>query len=491
MEGRSCAFAVMLGVLLSGSDVHAQSVEEKLSLGLRVGPNLWINDMNDRILGLGVEGTIRYGVSRSLTFGGAIGYESLKARQFPLTASIPVDYIHAKSLHASVDLWIQLSPASKFSPYVYVGAGAMHYVRKDGLGYGYPPGASDVSVYIPFGIGFEAFVNKTSSVTIDFGYRMLDGRTDNFASGSSDSYPTVKFGYTMYFGTNDADDDDGDGVDNGTERMMGLDPSKPDTDNDGLTDGEELNIHKTNPLQSDTDGDGIGDGEEVWRYQTGPLKSDTDGDGLADGEEIYKYNTDPLKTDTDRDGLADGEEILTYKTDPLVADSDSDGLIDADEVFTYKTDPLKSDTDGGGVDDGTEVRRGSNPLMAVDDIPVKKDPGIEIGKSMVLEGLRFEPWSAEITAESEKVLQQVLIMLTLHPEIEVEIRGYTDDTGPRTRNLKISADRAQAVKRWLEVRGIYGSRMQTKGFGPENPRASNKTEEGRALNRRVELYRIK
>ncbi len=491
MVCRSCVLAFMLGTLLAGPQVRAQSVEEKLSFGVRLGPNLWINDLNDRIVGIGIEGLARYGISRSLTFGTAIGYESLKSRQFPLTASIPVDYIHAKAVHASVDLWIHLSPAGKFSPYLYLGAGAMHYVRKDGTGYGYPPGASDVSVYIPFGIGFEAFVNRTSSVTFDFGYRMLDGRTDNFASGSSDSYPTVKFGYTMYFGTNDEDDDDGDGVNNGTERMMGLDPNDPDTDGDGLTDGEELKVYKTNPLQSDTDGDGIKDGEEVWRYQTDPLKADTDGDGLNDGDEIFNRNTDPLKADTDKDGLTDGEELLTYHTDPLNQDTDGDGVGDADEVFTYKTDPLKADTDGGGVDDGTEIQRGSNPLMAIDDVSAKKGPPLEIGKSMVLEGLTFKPWSAEITPESENVLQEVLEMLTLYPEVEVEIRGFTDDAGQRSRNMKVSTERAEAVKRWLEVRGIYSSRLQTKGFGPDEPRASNKTEEGRALNRRVELYRIK
>ncbi|MER3523160.1 MAG: hypothetical protein C4326_03625 [Ignavibacteria bacterium] len=489
---RHHSWVLLLGIatLLRGS-VSAQSLEDKLSLGVRVGPNLWINDLNDRKVGIGVEGIVRYGVARNLIFGGAIGYESLKARQFPLTQNIPVDYIHAKSLHASVDLWIHLSPASKFSPYLYFGGGAMHYVRKDGAGFGYPPGASDITVYIPFGVGFEAFVGKNASLVFDFGYRLLDGRTDNFASGKSDSYPTAKFGYTMYFGSNDEDDDDADGVKNGTERMMGLDPTNPDTDGDGLTDGEELYIYKTNPLQSDTDGDGIKDGDEVWRFQTDPLKPDTDGDGLSDYDEIFKYNTDPLKADTDKDGLTDGEEILTYKTDPLNPDSDGDGIGDADEVFTYKTDPLNKDSDGGGVDDGTEIARGGNPLVPYDDMPAKRGPELEVGKSMVLQGVTFKPWSAEITPESEQVLQKVLEMLTLYPEVEVEIRGYTDNAGPRTRNVQISSERAQAVKRWLEVRGIYGSRLVAKGFGPDNPIAPNTTEEERAKNRRIELYRIK
>ncbi|HXF99365.1 MAG TPA: OmpA family protein [Bacteroidota bacterium] len=478
----------VVGVVLAG---YAQSRIDKFSFGLRVGPNLWLNDLNDRKVGFGFEGIARYGISRSLTLGGAVGYESLKSGQFPLTPSIPVDYILAKSAHLSLNMWVHLAPSNSFSPYIYLGAGAMHYVRKDGTGIGYPPGASDITVYLPFGLGFEAFMSRSSSFVVDFGYRILDGRTDNYASGSSDSYPTVKFGVNVYLGSNDDDDDDGDGLTNGTERMMGLDPTVPDTDADGLTDGEEVNTYKTNPVQSDTDGDGMKDGDETWRFQTDPLRVDSDADGLNDGDEIYKYNTDPLKADSDKDGVPDGDEALKYSTDPLKPDTDGDGVSDGDEVYTYKTNPLKTDTDEGGVDDGAEIGRGSNPLLAIDDRPPRREPSLAVGQSMILEGLTFKPWSVEITLEAEQVLQRVLEMMTLYPEIEIEIRGYTDAGGSRSENVKLSGERALAVKRWLEVRGISGLRMRAKGYGPDNPIAPNTTEEGRARNRRIEIWRIK
>jgi hypothetical protein len=91
---------------------------------------------------------------------------------------------------------------------------------------------------------------------------------------------------------------------------------------------------------------------------------DTDGDGLSDGEEVEVYGTDPTRADTDGDGLKDGEEVTHYHTDPKRADTDGDGLSDGDEVMVHHTDPTRDDTDGDGVLDGTEVSGGFDPLDA-------------------------------------------------------------------------------------------------------------------------------
>ncbi len=74
---------------------------------------------------------------------------------------------------------------------------------------------------------------------------------------------------------------------------------------------------------------------------TDPIKADTDEDGLTDGDEVNTYNTDPLLTDTDTDGLSDGDEIDLHSTDPLDADSDDDGFNDGDEI-NAGTDPNDS-----------------------------------------------------------------------------------------------------------------------------------------------------
>jgi outer membrane protein OmpA-like peptidoglycan-associated protein len=76
--------------------------------------------------------------------------------------------------------------------------------------------------------------------------------------------------------------------------VIGTDPFNPDTDGDGLTDGEEVKTYKTNPLNPDTDYDGLKDGAEVHTYKTDPLNADTDNGGVRDGHEVIEDSTNPL-----------------------------------------------------------------------------------------------------------------------------------------------------------------------------------------------------
>jgi Tol biopolymer transport system component len=146
-------------------------------------------------------------------------------------------------------------------------------------------------------------------------------------------------------------DDDGDGLTNQQELELGTDPNNPDTDNDELSDGEEVNRLGTNPLNPDTDADELTDGDEVLRRGTDPRNPDTDGDGLKDGEEV-RLGTDPKNPDTDGDGLNDGDEIRRG-TSPIKPDTDGDGLNDGDEVRNG-TNPLNPDTDNDRLLDGAE-----------------------------------------------------------------------------------------------------------------------------------------
>ena len=109
-----------------------------------------------------------------------------------------------------------------------------------------------------------------------------------------------------------------------------------------------------------------------WWESLSDSSRDSDGDGLTDQDEVDIYGTDPWVADTDADGLTDGEEVLVYITDPLDDDTDDDRLTDGDEVLVYGTDPLAMDTDEGGVPDGDEVDRGTDPLDPSDDY---SDPG--------------------------------------------------------------------------------------------------------------------
>lgn len=149
-----------------------------------------------------------------------------------------------------------------------------------------------------------------------------------------------------------------------------------DSDEDGLSDVEERRLN-TNPFDPDTDLDGLLDGEEVFDFFTNPNVQDTDQDGLFDDEEVRgiltdengvtirvtNFFTDPNVEDSDADGLFDGEEVVDLGTHPLLADSDSDGLSDGEEELDIGTDPLDPDTDNDGFSDGEEVRLGRNPLV--------------------------------------------------------------------------------------------------------------------------------
>jgi hypothetical protein len=165
-------------------------------------------------------------------------------------------------------------------------------------------------------------------------------------------------------------DQDGDGLSDAEEAVLGTDPALADTDAGGIDDGSEV-AQGTDPLDPaddavDSDGDGLSDAREA-QLGTDASLADTDGDKLDDGLEVNTHGTDPLRVNTDRDGLSDWAEVKFFGTDPLKADTDDDGLNDGPERKTHTTDPLNPDTDGGGVNDGDEVSRGSNPLDAADD----------------------------------------------------------------------------------------------------------------------------
>ena len=107
------------------------------------------------------------------------------------------------------------------------------------------------------------------------------------------------------------------------------DPTKADTDGDGLDDRAELTVHGTDPLNPDTDGDDLCDGEEI-AAGTDPQVPDTDGDGLQDGAEIA-FGSDPLASDTDGDGVGDFIERLAG-SDPTTSRSDADVWTDVEEL---------------------------------------------------------------------------------------------------------------------------------------------------------------
>jgi len=113
--------------------------------------------------------------------------------------------------------------------------------------------------------------------------------------------------------------------------------------------------------------------------------------------------------------------------------------------------------------------------------------GCKTGDTIVLHGVNFEFNKATLTVNAKTLLDQVADALLARKDIKVEIDGHTDGKGGAAYNQKLSEARAASVKKYLVGRGVDEGRMTTKGFGKSMPVADNSTDEGRELNRRVEL----
>lgn len=86
------------------------------------------------------------------------------------------------------------------------------------------------------------------------------------------------------------------------------------------------------------------------------------------------------------------------------------------------------------------------------------------------------------------VLQSVAKVMREHPELRAKVVGHTDSTGALAHNQTLSVNRANSVIRYLEQQGIAANRLAAEGRGPSDPIGDNATAEGRAANRRVEVY---
>ena len=99
----------------------------------------------------------------------------------------------------------------------------------------------------------------------------------------------------------------------------------------------------------------------------------------------------------------------------------------------------------------------------------------------------FDSSSSSLKAAGANTLTGVAMVLKEYPKTAVNVVGYTDSTGSRALNMRLSQQRAESVAAALITQGVAANRLRTQGLGPDNPVATNSTEAGKAQNRRVEI----
>ena len=112
---------------------------------------------------------------------------------------------------------------------------------------------------------------------------------------------------------------------------------------------------------------------------------------------------------------------------------------------------------------------------------------LEVGQTIRLNNIFFDTGEATLREESENELENLKKLLLDNKDMTIEISGHTDNVGNDKNNMKLSSDRALAVLNWLINNGISSERLTSKGYGETKPIATNKTEEGKQQNRRVEF----
>ncbi|MFL9832159.1 DUF5723 family protein [Flavobacterium sp. ST-87] len=235
---------------------------------------------------------------------------------------------------------------------------------------------------------------------------------------------------------------------------------------------------------------------------------DQDGDGVLDNEDECPTVAGPVENngcpwgDQDNDGVLDKDDKCPTVAGPAAnngcpwEDKDNDGVLDKDDKCPSVAGPKENagcpwpDTDGDGVVDkddrcpkvkGTLANKGC-PEVTTEVIKKLND----FSKSVL-----FDSSKATIKPESHDKLEGIVNVMEEYNNANFKLEGHTDSTGNVAKNLQLSKDRAAAVKDYLISKGISADRLSSEGYGITKPIATNKTAEGRALNRRVEVILIK
>jgi len=315
------------------------------------------------------------------------------------------------------------------------------------------------------GVGLNVWFTENVGLSLLGTYKKSFG--DRVYSGTNTpdapSYTQYSAGLTFKFG---AKDTDGDGIydkDDACPDVAGLKQFNgcPDTDADGIEDSKDKcpTVAGTAEFQgcADTDGDGVADPDDACPSVAG-LKQfqgcpDTDGDGVTDASDKCPTVAGPASNG----GCPE-------------LDSDKDGVIDKEDACPTVPGPASNK----GCPEVTE--------QVLQELKVQARAVYFVTGKAVL--------ATADKGATDGRLEAIKEILKNYPNAKFAIEGHTDNTGSAKVNQKLSEDRAKVVMDKLIEKGVNPANLTSAGFGSSKPVATNKTKEGRALNRRTEIRHI-
>ena len=356
-----------------------------------------------------------------------------------------------------LNLRLKLSDESKnLRPYLFAGPG---YLWDN----------STSAVNFDLGLGAKYYMSPSTAFYMEAGYiHGLESTTISGVTGR-ESFWKATVGLEFDFGK--AKDSDMDGVSDNKDKC-------PDTPAGVAVDA--------NGCPLDTDGDGVADYMDDCPTIAGltSLKGcpDADGDGVADKDDKcpdtpkgWKVDATGCPLDKDEDGVADA--IDKCPDTPVGIDVDKNGC------------PV--DTDGDGVPDyldqcptvaGPKENKGC-PII---------EKAAEVSPEMTIEPVYFEYDKSNILQVEKAKIEKLVKLLKANNNYSVDMTGNADSKGTEEYNMKLSERRIDSVVKAITSSGVKAVRIsKEKSLGESNPAATNDTEEGRALNRRVEFEVIK
>ncbi len=356
----------------------------------------------------------------------------------------------------------------KFHPFAFAGIGYRNLSTVEDF-----IGVDGGDLVIPAGLGCDLRLSERVALSYicRYGFTLGDDKDTRDCGKVNDQQMMHSLGVKFAFGA--PKDSDKDGVEDKLDECPNT-PAGVAVDSKGC------------PLDDDKDGvpnyldkcPGTPAGVQVDSLGC-PI--DSDGDGVADYLDKCPNTPAAAKGMIDENGCpldSDGDGVADYLDQCPGTPAAAKGFVDE------KGCPL--DSDGDGIYDYEDACPNEKGVKENNGCPEVKEAVKQLFKK-ALNGIQFETGKATIKKTSYKILDDVVNVMNENPTYKLFIGGHTDNVGNADKNLKLSDDRAAAVKAYLVNHGVDEARMKSKGFGQEKPVADNKTAKGRAENRRVEF----